>query len=178
MTRPEVAIRALRSGEWRAWRTLRLRAVADAPDSFETTFEEEAAQPDRYWKDIIESCIDHERCELWFAELAGEHIGMGFATVDEAVDVVSVGAMWVAPEARGLGIGRGLLETAIAWGRTAGADRARLWVTVGNDTAEQLYASAGFVTEIERKPLRPTSDRKIRLLEHTIRSSEADAPSA
>ena len=164
------------TGEWPAWRTLRLRAVADAPDSFESPYDDEAAQPDAYWEDIIGSCIAHERCDLWFAERAGVPIGMGFATIDESFDVVSVGAMWVAPEARGSGIGRALLDTAIGWGTAKGASRARLWVTSGNTAAEHLYASAGFTTEIERKPLRTGSDREIRLLERAISAAADGAP--
>ncbi len=52
--------------------------------------------------------------------------------------------MWVAPEVRGLGVGRRLLDEIEAWARAAGAATLRLAVTDRDEAAQALYRSAGF----------------------------------
>ena len=50
----------------------------------------------------------------------------------------------VAPDLRGLGIGRQLVLGLMAWGRSQGATQAYLQVREENDVARALYASLGF----------------------------------
>lgn len=50
----------------------------------------------------------------------------------------------VAPDLRGLGLGRQVVRSLMAWGRTHGADRAYLQVRESNEVARALYASLGF----------------------------------
>jgi ribosomal protein S18 acetylase RimI-like enzyme len=58
-----------------------------------------------------------------------------------------LGAMYVAPEARGQQIGRALLDAALAHARSqSGIRQILLAVTVGNHAARHLYRAAGFVT--------------------------------
>jgi GNAT superfamily N-acetyltransferase len=53
----------------------------------------------------------------------------------------------VAPEARGQGIGRQLMETAIQQGKNLSYRRFKLFVESNNSTAIQLYRKLGFQTE-------------------------------
>ena len=55
-------------------------------------------------------------------------------------------AMYVIPEYARRGIGRALLEHAIAYAHDAGIEQLTLTVTQGNAAARELYAAAGFVT--------------------------------
>jgi ribosomal protein S18 acetylase RimI-like enzyme len=53
--------------------------------------------------------------------------------------------MMVRPEARGLGVGRALLDACVAEARrTPGLEMLTLTVTAGNDKAIRLYESSGF----------------------------------
>ncbi|WP_375462009.1 GNAT family N-acetyltransferase [uncultured Enterovirga sp.] len=52
----------------------------------------------------------------------------------------------VAPDLRGLGLGRRLVTTLMAWGREAGAERAYLQMGEANEVADGLYRSLGFTT--------------------------------
>lgn len=55
-------------------------------------------------------------------------------------------AIYVAPDGRGTGLARDLLDTVIEHARRAGLLSLTLSVTVGNAAAHQLYARAGFRT--------------------------------
>jgi ribosomal protein S18 acetylase RimI-like enzyme len=66
-------------------------------------------------------------------------------------------AMWVAPEARRAGIGRGLVEHVVGWARSKGFPVLRLMVTQTNEGAMRLYERCGFADEGVRLPLREGS---------------------
>ena len=152
-----MTIRAIGGEEWQLWRSLRLRALADSPDAFRATLEEEINQPDEWWAEIIGVTAEHPRGGLWTAELDGEAVGMLFGRIDREGRVLSVGAMWVSPNVRRLGVGDGLLQAAFEWGREAGVRRAELWVTEGNSIAQSFYTHAGFRPTPETQPLRKGS---------------------
>ncbi len=61
--------------------------------------------------------------------------------------------MWVDPSDRRSGLARRLVDTVIIWSLDAGAESVGLWVTRGNEAAQRLYESAGFVATDEHQPL-------------------------
>ena len=88
----------------------------------------------------------------------GLALGQAFSRLSEDGSTVHIFAMWVAPEARGQGVGRALLGAAEAWGRDRGVARGYLAVTAGNSAAERLYTRAGYEPTGDREPLREGSD--------------------
>ena len=74
-------------------------------------------------------------------------------------------SVWVAPEHRGLGIARLLMEEVIAWARAFGARVVRLDVTVGNAAAVQLYRGLGFVEVGDTQPMREGSALRSQVME-------------
>jgi ribosomal protein S18 acetylase RimI-like enzyme len=60
------------------------------------------------------------------------------------VDAAELVGLWVAPAARGQGIGRQLVVEARDWVRSHGCARLTLWVADDNATARGLYAALGF----------------------------------
>ena len=70
-------------------------------------------------------------------------------------------AMWVAPEARGHGVGGALVGSVVSAARWAGADRVLLDVVATNETAIALYSKCGFV-DVGLAP-ESTQDRRMRL---------------
>ncbi len=156
-------VRTLTADAWEVWRDLRLRALMDAPEAFMSTYGEEAAKPDSFWQDVVAATAAHERGNLWVADVDGVPVGQAFGRLDPDGASVHAFAMWVSPEARGQGVGRLLLEAILDWGREAGASLADLWVTEGNEAAEELYRRTGFEPAGERAALRDTGRFVIRL---------------
>lgn len=68
--------------------------------------------------------------------------GPGFGFVDDRTPESS---FWVAPEARGRGVGRALVRSLLGALADAGAERVSLSVEAENVRAKQLYLSEGFV---------------------------------
>ena len=154
----EFNIRTILGDEWRLWRSLRLRAVDESPDAFRSVLAQESAEADEWWRELIASAADHPHGLLLVAEADSDPVGMMFGRLDDAGEVLDVGAMWVDPELRRKGIGRGLLDAALDWARAAGASKAELWVTAGNDAAKQLYETAAFALTGDEEPLRHGSE--------------------
>lgn len=145
--------------DWQVWRSIRLAALHDAPDSFRTTHAEVAQREDSYWIDVAHRGAELPHLETYLAFRAEECVGTTFCWVEGTE--LGIAAMWVAPQARRAGVGSRLLEAALEFGRTRDAQRATLWVTDGNTSAERLYAEAGFTVTGTTDLLRPGSDRTV-----------------
>jgi GNAT superfamily N-acetyltransferase len=81
---------------------------------------------------------------FFVAYLQGEAIGCG-AVKHHADAPAEIKRMWLAPQARGLGLGRRLLETLEACAREGGAQVARIETSDVLTEAISLYRSAGWV---------------------------------
>ncbi|KQZ67952.1 MULTISPECIES: helix-turn-helix domain-containing GNAT family N-acetyltransferase [unclassified Lysobacter] len=91
-----------------------------------------------------------ERC--WIAELDGERIGCVFVIRNaDDPDAAQLRCLLVDPRARGLGVGRRLVEACLAFAREAGYRRMLLWTNDILSSARHIYERCGFVlTEEER----------------------------
>jgi ribosomal protein S18 acetylase RimI-like enzyme len=77
---------------------------------------------------------------------------------DDEPGAFDIFSMWVAPEARGHGLGRRLLDEAEAWIRSVGGLVIRLSVTDRAEAAAALYRSAGFAPDGSQSHSRHTLD--------------------
>jgi len=131
--------------DWRLVRDVRLAALRDAPTAFESTYEREIAFGEADWRRRF-----GPRSVTFLAYLPeASPAGMAGGLEDQA-SVVELVAMWVAPAARGRGVGEALVDAVSGWAKPRDL---HLWVTEGNAPARALYERCGFVPTGEREPL-------------------------
>ena len=87
----------------------------------------------------FEFAVAHPHCKVLVAEEDGAVVGTAVATVNGPV--AWIGTIWVAPAARGRGVGRELTEATIAAAEAAGS---RTLVLVATDAGQPLYERLGF----------------------------------
>ena len=96
---------------------------------------------------IVAHYIEHfdpARERAWFAERDGERLGFVFL-VRKTDEVAQLRMLLVEEHARGLGLGRQLVERCIAFAREAGYRSITLWTNHELDAARHIYAATGFV---------------------------------
>jgi ribosomal protein S18 acetylase RimI-like enzyme len=153
MSDPVPLVRRLAPGEWRLYRDLRLRALADAPEAFGSTLERESGFEEGEWGERLARAERSLQDLPLVCELNGAPVGLAWLRLGTP-PVADLYQMWVAPEARRRGAGRALLDAGIGWARARGARHITLRVTRGNASAQQFYASLGFAMTGELEPLR------------------------
>jgi ribosomal protein S18 acetylase RimI-like enzyme len=142
--------------DWAAFREIRLRSLLDSPDAFGSTYGEESSHAEPAWRDWVGG---RWRGGTAVAFAVRDQMGavVGTATGAEFEAEPGVGhlyAMWVAPDARGVGVGRTLVDAVVAWARARGCSSLVLSVTETNEGARRFYEACGFADTGERQPLR------------------------
>lgn len=154
----EVAIRQFSADEWPVYRALRLAALADAPDSFGSTFERENAQPDAHWASRLAGGVASPGEFPVCAVIDARPVGLAWGRIDGShPGIAELFQMWVSPAVRRRGVARKLVDAVIAWARERGAASLRLSVTVDHAPAVRLYSSVGFQADGAPEPIRPGS---------------------
>ena len=144
-----MSIRFLSASEWRLLRSARLDALSDSPASFLSTFAEERQYGQHRWEaelgrgDWLVGTGDDAAEALLGATRGGDIPG-----VDRYLSY-----LWVAPPARGRGLGTTLVTRMLTQLREREVPRVWLWVLDGNDAAQRLYRNVGFESTGLRKPL-------------------------
>ena len=101
---------------------------------------------------VADFADDHDpaRAAAWIAELAGERVGCVFCVpADERTAQLRI--LLVHPRARGLGLGTRLTRECLAFARSAGYERMRLWTNHPLVAARRIYLAEGF-TLVEEEP--------------------------
>jgi GNAT superfamily N-acetyltransferase len=135
-------LRRLTVDDWAVWREVRLQALRDAPYAFSSTLTQWQGDGDREarWRSRLETVPFNA-----VAVVAGKPVGQVSGTEPETTTgYVELLSMWVAPEARGRGVGRTLVEAVVQWASSRAANGVTLSVKRSNE-AIVLYKRCGFV---------------------------------
>lgn len=138
-------IRRLEAHEWREYRAIRLRALADSPDAFGSTLAIEEIRADSIWAERLAIAANAPDQIPLVAQQSGHLVGLVWGRVNaDSPLTAQVYQMWVAPECRGQGCGAMLLDTLISWAQKTTAEFVALSVTIADSAAVRLYSRMGF----------------------------------
>jgi len=89
---------------------------------------------------------------LWVAERGGEVVGSVFVVPsDGRPGTAQLRMLYVEPEARGMGLGRMLVDQVVTFSRANGYQRIRLWTQSTLESARKIYTAAGF-EKVDEEP--------------------------
>ncbi len=134
-----ISIRRLAVDDWRDWRDLRQEALREAPYAFGSVLADwqGAGDTEERWRARLTS-VEFNAIAL----LDDARVGMVSGSSEgEYPELIS---MWVAPSARGHGVGDALINSVIEWARSAKWNTLVLSVIEGNEQALALYRRNGF----------------------------------
>jgi GNAT superfamily N-acetyltransferase len=127
--------------------------LKDAPYAFGSTYEAEVNRPEERWRSAL---VDRAR---FVAESDGEVIGTVGGGASDVTGAAALTALWVAPGARGRGVGEALVNAVLEWAKDAGYEQVMLWVVEGNSAAESLYRRTCFHRTGSVQMVRPGDPR-------------------
>ena len=139
-------------------RSIRLRALQDAPDAFGTTFEEANANSAEVWTRQVVNL------PTFVAVEDGRDVAMVRCARDQQRgDTGWLLSLWVAPEFRRAHIAAVLVDLVVVWARANGISRLLLDVADLNAPAIALYEVKGFMPNGKSSSMPPPRQH---ILEH------------
>jgi RimJ/RimL family protein N-acetyltransferase len=124
--------------DWQEFREVRLASLADSPAAFGSRYDAWVDAPEGRWRARLTGVP-----LTLLARREGRPVGVvsGSPEGDDEVELIS---MWVAPQLRGTGLARALVDAVVAW--AAAQHRTTfLMVRIDNHRARAAYERAGFV---------------------------------
>ena len=146
--------------DWERLRSVRLRALDDAPDAFGSSFETESAYGPFEWQRLL------VHGPWWVATADGEDVGVVAGGRHREYEIPWVFSMWVAAPWRGQGVAASLLDVVVTWAGSKGATRLGLDVADRVPRARRFYARYGFTESDDGHPM--PRDPTIMLIEMFI----------
>lgn len=127
----------LTEGDWRQFAVMRLRALTDSLGVEDPQYRREATFTAAQWRRRLR---EHA---AFTVSVDDRPVGL-ISAQHQSADSVYLYSLWLAPDARGNGLARSLLEAAVAWARSQHAHTVTLRVEAGNAVARGVYEKAGF----------------------------------
>jgi ribosomal protein S18 acetylase RimI-like enzyme len=161
-----VETRVLTPDDWQIWRDLRLAALGEAPHAFGSRLADWTGDGDaeERWRGRLGIPRSHNVVAM----LEGNGVGMASGVPTSHVGVVELISMWVAPGARGRGVGDVLVRDIERWARSTGARTLRLRVAEDNGRAAALYRRHGFQYTGELGDVMPDGVHRERVMEMAL----------
>jgi ribosomal protein S18 acetylase RimI-like enzyme len=143
-----IEIRQLTARDAPSFQAIRLRSLRESPEAFGSSYDEEVSRPLTAVAERLEAARTPTGKVVFGAFTNGSLVGVvGCAQESRAKarHKAVIWGMYVAPEARGQGVGRSLLDRAVEEARAwPNVERIVLTTVERAAAARALYASAGF----------------------------------
>jgi ribosomal protein S18 acetylase RimI-like enzyme len=134
------------------YKAVRLRALADTPSAFGSTYARESQFTEADWQQRTTNLCT-PRSIGYLAHDEHDYCGIAASFLNQAnpqqAELVS---MWVAPNHRHTGTGRLLVEAIESWARKSAARTLQLMVTSSNLSAIAFYQRLGFTPTGRTEP--------------------------
>jgi len=139
MATGNVSVRRAVLGDESIVRGLRLAALADSPEAFNSTLEHESASTTAEWSRWISNGA------TFLLEESGSPSGLATGVpYDDEPSGRLLMSMWVEPRLRGGGAAGALVASVLEWAKAEGAAEIVLHVGRQNDRARRFYERVGF----------------------------------
>jgi ribosomal protein S18 acetylase RimI-like enzyme len=143
-----ISIRFIRESDVATFKALRLEALQAHPESYQTDYDEEVAQPDVVWRDRVGKAAGDPSGSIVLADAGDELAGMvgvwrgtGVKTRHEA----NIWGVYVRPKYRGNKLTDQMIAEALGWCRGGGVRIVRLTVVTSKTAAVCCYERSGFM---------------------------------
>ncbi len=158
-----IELRTLSADDWRAWRSVRLAALTDAPGAFGSRLQDWADAPEERWRErlSIPGAIDLLAFDADGNAPVGIATGTPVEDNDSRAELIS---MWVDPAVRGRGVATVLITAIARWAASNGAATLTLSVMPDNVAARRTYERNGFIVSHEPGDLLPGGRRELVML--------------
>ncbi|HLJ55370.1 MAG TPA: GNAT family N-acetyltransferase [Chthonomonadaceae bacterium] len=139
-----MTVRRIRTGEADIYRSIRLRALSEAPEAFCSTYENAIRRSPESWVEQADEAAEGTDRAIFLALDGAEPVGMAALYRDpDAPASGNLLQMWVAPDRRGTGLAADLLDAVFAWAAANGFEAVRAAVMRTNDRALRFYEKYG-----------------------------------
>ena len=153
MSAPKVV--RLPQSQWRAFATLRLRALEDTLGGDDPQYRHELTFTAAQWRRRLSA-------HAQFAAMIDDRLVGLIGAQRETADSVYLYSLWLDPAVRHRGLAHELLVAAVTWARGERVRTVTLRVDTTNDAARGVYERAGFV-EDRAAPARRDGEITMRL---------------
>lgn len=139
MSEPQIVVRMLGQPGDLGWVVMAHGQLYAAEFGWDTSFEALVARI------VADFAADHDpsREAAWIAETQGRRVGCVFCVTAHAA-TAQLRILLVDPTVRGHGLGGQLVDECIAFARSAGYARMKLWTNHPLEAARHIYLSRGF----------------------------------
>lgn len=138
-------IRVLTPDDAAMYQSIRLRALQEHPEAFGASYEDEASLAPDVVVERVKETVDGFVLGAWRNDTLGGIVGLHRSPRIKLRHRAGVGGMYIAPEARGQGIGKAMMQVLVERAPTLEhLEEIILAVTVGNVAARSIYLAAGF----------------------------------
>ena len=158
-----IELRIVSADDWRAWRSVWLAALNDAPGASGSRLQEWADAPTNRWRDrlSIPGAIDLLAVDI------DRNASVGMATRTPPKDGASraqLVSMWVDIAVRSRAVATALITAIARWAASTGATTLALAVMSDNVAARRIYERNGFAVSDEPGDLLPGGQRELVML--------------
>lgn len=159
----DFTVRVLTDDDWDLYRTFRLASLAESPDAFAASHDEEQEFGEDVWRERM------LRATRLLAEAEGKAVGVASVrrledNGGEDHELAEFFGMWVDPDRRGKGIGVKLMRAAVGIARSMGSDELVYWVSTDNGPGVAFASSYGFRTTDARRLMKDAQDDEDEML--------------